>query len=91
MDLVKLEKEISKSNESFCGEVRGMTVDQVKERIVMESQNLGQVREAKESDEDLNEAKELVKEYSAPYRDSMKAINNKLKFLVEMLKEKTEV
>jgi len=89
--MVKLEKEISKTNESFCGEVRGMTEVQVKERIVMESRRRAQVEQSRDDDEELHAAKDDVKEFSAPYRDSLKVVNTKLKFLLETLKEKTEV
>jgi len=92
MDLVKLEKEIIKNgNEQFCGEVRGMTLQQVKDTLAIESQNFEVVVKAQDEDEELNRLKEDLKELKAPYLESKKAIKTKIRFLVGMLEEKSEV
>jgi len=90
MNLVKLEKQIDDVSPSFCGEVRGMTLQQVKDRLASESQHAATVQKSMEEDEELVATKALLKELRGPYSDAKKAINNKIKFLVAMLEEKQE-
>jgi hypothetical protein len=85
MDLVKLEKEIAKTNESFCSECRGMTLTQLKDRLSLESLR----SQAKSDDEQLQEAKASVRELSAPYNTALKIQKQKIQFIVSQLDEKT--
>jgi uncharacterized protein (DUF2252 family) len=84
----KLEKAINESDSSFCGEVRGMNLDQIKERLSKLSLDAQSIVRAKEEDEELTAAKEEVKEMGAPYREAMKKVRQKLDFLVSILEEK---
>ena len=88
MNLEKLETEIAKENEGFCGEVRGMTLSQVKDTLARLSMDIQAVDQAKENDEELADLKGQVKEIEAPYRESKKKLQKKVKFVVAMLEEK---
>lgn len=88
MDIVKLEKEISKHNENFCSESRSMTLTQIKDSLARESLGLQETVQAMKDDDGLTEAKLTVKEMSAPYREVMKKQKQKIEFLVAMLEEK---
>ena len=89
MDIIKLEKEIAKHNESFCGEVRGYTETQIKDALGRESLRAQEISQAKSNDEELQEAKASVREVSKPYNESLKIQKQKIEFLVTMLEEKT--
>lgn len=88
MDITKLEKEISKHNEQFCGQARGMTLTQLKDTLARESLGLQETSQAMKDDFELSEAKATVKEMSAPYREIMKKQKQKIEFLICMLEEK---
>lgn len=88
MDIVKLETEINKHNESFCGEVRGYTETQMKDALARESLRLQEIVQAKADCEELQEAKQTVKEISTPFNDASKKQKQKIEFLVKILEEK---
>lgn len=96
MDIVKLEEEIRKSNQSFCDEVRGMTLQQIKERLAQESLEVQRINiyienndDIKRLKEELKTAKDRLDEVMKPSKDSLKKQNNKIKFLLVNLEEKT--
>lgn len=88
MDITKLEKLITEENESFCGEIRGLTLPQIKERLSQISLQKLELELFKEQDEELKNAKELVKELNTPHAESMKKLKMKLEFVVRILEEK---
>lgn len=88
MDITKLEKEIAKHNESFCSEVRGMTETQIKDTLARESLKSQEISQAKADCEELQEAKQTVKEISQPYNEAQKKQKQKIEFLVKILEEK---
>ncbi len=89
MDIVKLEKEIAKFNESFTSEVRSMTETQIKDTLARESLKSQEISQAKQDCEELQEAKQTVKEISQPYNEAQKKQKQKIEFLVRILEEKT--
>ena len=89
MDIVKLEKEIAKFNESFTSEVRSMTETQAKDVLARESLRAQEISQAKSDDDQLTEAKMTVKEMSAPYNEALKKQKQKIEFIVKILEEKT--
>ncbi len=46
------------------------------------------VEDAKEADEELEQAKESAAQLAAPYRDAKKAIRLKSRYIISLLKEK---
>lgn len=89
MDITKLEKEIAKHNESFAGEVRGMTETQLKDTLARISLRAQEIIQAKQDCDELTEAKQTVKEISAPFNEALKKEKQKIEFLVRILEEKT--
>lgn len=84
----KLEKAINDIDGTFCGEVRGYTLDQIKDRLSKLSLDAQAVVMAKENDQELEDAKNEVKEMSSPYRESLKKLRQKIDFIVSILEEK---
>lgn len=54
--------------------------DDLKKIIVTCESNIYEAEKAKEADQKLNAAKELVKDMSGPHRDAVKALTAKVKY-----------
>ncbi len=66
------------------------STEDLKKIIVNCEGNIYTVEKEKSDDHKLNGAKELVKEYSAPYRDAIKAQTAKIKYALFLLEGKGE-
>jgi hypothetical protein len=64
------------------------SVDELKKIIVTAEGNIYTIEQEKEADEKLNAAKALVKDYSEPHRDAIKAQTAKIKYAVFLLEGK---
>lgn len=64
------------------------STDDLKKIIVTSEGNIYTIDKEKEEDNKLNAAKELVKEYSAPYRDAVKVQTAKIKYALFLLEGK---
>lgn len=64
--------------------------EDLKKIIVTSEGNIYTIDKEKDDDTKLNAAKELVKEYSAPYRDAIKAQTAKIKYALFLLEGKGE-
>lgn len=64
------------------------SVDDLKKIIVTCEGNIYTIEQEKEDDTKLTGAKELVKEYSAPYRDAVKVQTAKIKYALFLLEGK---
>lgn len=64
--------------------------DDLKKIIVQCEGNIYTIEKEKDDDAKLNSARELVKEYTAPYRDAMKVQTAKIKYALFLLDNKGE-
>lgn len=64
------------------------STDDLKKIIVTCEGNIYTIEKEKDDDTKLNAAKDLVKEYSAPYRDAMKVQTAKIKYALFLLEGK---
>lgn len=64
--------------------------EDLKKIIVTSEGNIYTIEKEKDDDTKLNAAKELVKEYSAPYRDAVKVQTAKVKYALFLLEGKGE-
>ncbi len=64
------------------------SVDELKKMIVTSEGHIYTVDQEKAADVKLTGAKELVKEYSEGYRDSLKCLNAKIKYALFLLEGK---
>ena len=67
-----------------------ISLDDLKKIIVTSEGNIYTIEKEKDDDTKLNAAKELVKEYSAPYRDAIKVQTAKVKYALFLLEGKGE-
>lgn len=64
------------------------SVDDLKKIVVTSEGNIYTIEQEKEADVKLNASKDLVKEYSEPYRDAIKAQTAKIKYAMFLLEGK---
>lgn len=74
----KVQKELP----DFVSEVSGLSIQDLDNRLVTLTKGLAETEKAKEEDTDLEDAKTLVSELSAPYRDAKKVLNMKIKYII---------
>lgn len=68
--------------------VDSLSVDDLEKRLSQYAKEAENVQDAKEADEALEEAKNQVSEYSAPYSDAKKAIRLKMRYLIALIGDK---
>jgi hypothetical protein len=74
----------------FKENAESSSVDDLKKIVLSCEGNLYNIEKEKSLDVKLNGAKELVKEYTAPYRDAMKVQTAKIKYALFLLENKGE-
>jgi hypothetical protein len=79
------DKDLKKLPDAFVDSVAAMKEDELKKIIVECQGNLYTIEQAKAEDEKLQAAKESVKEWSAPYRESASVQKAKLNYICWML------
>lgn len=72
----------------FKDTAEAASVDDLKKIIVTCEGNIYTIDQEKDADVKLNGAKELVKEYSEPYRDALKVQTAKIKYALFLLEGK---
>ncbi len=80
----KIEKEMPE----FTSEVRGLNVQELEARLVNLTKASEANQDAMEADEGLEQAKDQVREFSAPYRDFHKHNRMKTQYILNLLKER---
>jgi len=72
----------------FVEDVIGLTADELKVRLSQYAIHLTETEEAQEADEAYQAAKALATELGGPYRDTVKALKLKRKYITMLVKEK---
>jgi len=86
----KLKKKIEKNNPEFVESADSMTTDELKKQVMICEKHIYDTELAMENDEKLNAAREIIKEYSAPYRETKMAQTSKIKYMMYLLQERGE-
>lgn len=73
----------------FVDEVASLTADQLNSRLAQLAKDTESLLDAKEADEGLNEARETASQLAAPYKDGVKMIRLKTRYLLSLLKERS--
>lgn len=69
----------------FVDGINSMDVEEIKKKILEAEQNIYEVENAKENDKELVSAREKVKQFSGPYRDTKSIETAKLKYCLYIL------
>lgn len=81
-------KDLKKLPTGFIENVESMKTKEINEKILESEGHVYEVEKAKEEDEKLNQAKELVKELSAPYRETVSNEKAKIKYCIWALEQR---
>jgi len=88
MDSFKAKREVEKKYPTFVEEANGMSVTDMNARLTKLVKNNDEIQTAMDDNQKIDEAKELLKELKGPYLDGIKENELKIKYLIEMVKEK---
>ena len=72
---------------TFMDSVDEMNEDSCMEEIIKSFQSIDEVEEARDADDQLNKAKDLVKDLNSGYSNSIKLEKKKIKVLLKKLKQ----
>lgn len=75
-------------SEEFRNVCAAAQTDELKTKVVNLSKNEEDVLKTRGEDQDLNDAKELVKERNAPYSDALKEIKARRRYVLKVLAER---
>lgn len=84
----KLEKKLQDKQPTFLEEIAGLGAQQLEARLLGLAKGRQEILASQEQDEDLQQAKDAVKELAAPYRDSLSLTDLKMRYVAELIKEK---
>lgn len=83
-----IETQVQESMPEFAGEVAGLSTQELDARLSELAKGREQNADAKEADEQLELARTMVSELSAPYREAEKALKLKSKYIIALIKER---
>lgn len=85
---LSVSEKVRQEHPEFVAEVVSLSVEELNGRLAAHAKQIAEVEDAKEADEELASAREVASTLAAPYTESKKAINQKTRFIVELIKEK---
>lgn len=83
-----LREKVESEHSDWVSTVQGLSVDELDKMILRYAKYREEIKEFREKDEELNKAKELVKELNAPHSENLKFNEQKTKYLILLLGEK---
>lgn len=85
---LSVSEKVRKEHPDFVSEVVGLSVEELNARLAAHAKQVTEVEDAKDTDLELSTARENASVLAAPYSEAKKAINQKTRFIVELIKEK---
>jgi hypothetical protein len=79
---------VEDQHSDWVGSVQGLGIQQLDDMILKYAKYREEIKDFKEKDEALAQAKELLKELNAPHRENLKINEMKTKYLIMLLAEK---
>lgn len=83
-----LAEKVQEEHAEFAGEVAGLSVQELDNRLATLAKAGEENEQAKEDDEELEQALANASELGAPYRDARKVIRLKSRYIIGLIKEK---
>lgn len=80
-------KELSGLNPEFVDKINSASAEDIKAEMVQIQKGLEEAKEQKKNHPDVIQARENYQSYVRPLADGIKANHNRLKFMVDRLKE----
>lgn len=72
-------------SESFVSNNKDLTEEEAKNKLIQSQFTIKEINHEKENDDQLNAAKEIVKELNAGYNSAVKHEKAKIQFLLEVI------
>lgn len=85
---LSVSEKVRQEHPEFVAEVVALSIEDLNARLASHAKQVAEVEDAKEADEELAQAREVASALAAPYAEAKKAINQKTRFIVELIKEK---
>jgi hypothetical protein len=86
-EIIKLAKKLNEGDE---GKFRGMSVKELEFELLQTAKHREEIASTRKDDEELQSAKQIVKELNQPYSEQLKAVCDKSRFIALLMKEKAE-
>ncbi len=86
----KYKKLLNKLAGEFMDSANGKTTEELRKEILNAESAVSEVEKAKAGDHKLNGHKDMVKELSAPYRESLAVANAKIRYAVFLIEGRGE-
>lgn len=81
-------EKVQKELPEFASNADSMTAEQINAKLADLAKGVEDVEIAKESDMDLEKAREHASQLAAPYRESLKVIKLKSRYLIKVLQSR---
>ncbi len=85
---LSVSEKVRQEHPEFVTEVVALSVEELNARLATHAKQVAEIEDSKEADEELAQAREVAKTLAAPYAEAKKTIQNKTRFIVELIKEK---
>ena len=82
------EEKVEENYPGFVESVMGLSVPELNNRLSTYVKELQKSEEAREMDSELKSTQELAKQMAAPYNDVKKAVKDKNKFIIGLIRSK---
>ena len=83
-----LSEKVQKEMPEFASEVAGLSAQDLNNRLAELAKAAEQNEQAREGDEDLEEARANASQLAAPYNDAKKVIRLKSRYIIGLINEK---
>lgn len=84
----KLVKKIKKDFPEFFDGAQGLTTGEIEQKLKTHAKHREEIISSRENNVKLNAAKKEVRDLDAPFRDGLKAVNLRTKYLYLLMRQK---
>jgi uncharacterized small protein (DUF1192 family) len=85
---ISVEQKCQKEHPEFCGEVAGLSVEELNSRIAEITKGISEAEDKLKGNEEVESLRNALSEILGPLRDAKKAAKLKTKYIISLIKEK---
>lgn len=85
---VSVQEKCQKELPEFTDAVAGLSVEELDARLTQCAKDAEDIRDQKDADEQLEQARAQVSEFAGPYNEGLKINRLKTRYLIALIKEK---
>jgi formylmethanofuran dehydrogenase subunit C len=74
-------------DETFTDKINAASADEIKAEMILIQKGVEEAKDFKKNKAEISDAREALKTMLGPINDTIKASNNKLKYMIERLKQ----